>query len=306
MYPNSGGTSANLLSNVAYESTSVLLFLDVHLLIVCVNVKHHNTDSPVVDIAYLARAEHRVPTLAALTERPRSRSELCELTGVSSSTMRRTLDEFDDRLWIRKDGYEYVATRLGEAIASGMAELIERVETERGLRAVWHWLPDAISELPFETWSDLTITVAEPDAPYRPVGRFKSLLGETTTVRFLRPEVALMDLCFDLLYQQISEGVDVTLIDRMECHTYFFSTYPTRSSEMIKQDNFTILEHDDMPPYGIGLLDECVTISCYEQDSGTVHAVIDTEAPAVREWATSVYETHRSDARPVEPRKSVE
>jgi len=259
-----------------------------------------------VDIAYLSRAEHRVQTLAALAEGSRSRSELCEMAGVSSSTMRRTLAEFDTRLWIRKDGYQYVATRLGEAIASGMEDLIERVETERGLRAVWHWLPDAISDLPFETWADLTITVAEPDAPYRPVGRFKSLLKETTTVRFLRPEVALMDLCFDLLYQQICEGVDVTLIDRIECHTYFLSTYPNRSSEMVQQDNFTILEHDDMPPYGIGLLDECITISCYEQDSGTVHAVIDTDAPAVREWATSVYETHRSGARRVEPRTSVE
>lgn len=269
-------------------------------------MQQNNTGSPVTDIAYLTRAEHRIPTLVALTERLRSRSELCEVTGVSSSTMRRTLDEFDDRLWIRKDGYQYVATRLGEAIASGVAELIERVKTERTLRAVWHWIPDAISELPFETWSELTMTVAEPDAPYRPVERFKSLLRKTTTVRFLRPEVALMDPCFDLLHQLIGEGMDMTLIDRLECHRYFLSTYPNRSSEMVQQGNFTILEHDDMPPYGIGLLNDSVIVSCYEQDSGTVHALIDTDTPAVREWATSVYETHRSDAHPIEPQKSVE
>lgn len=269
-------------------------------------MRQYNTDSPVVDIAYLARSEHRIPTLVALTERPRSRSELCELAGVSSSTMRRTLDEFNGRLWIRKDGYQYVATRLGEAIASGMEDLIDRVETERKLRSVWRWVPDAISEFPFETWSELTITVAEPDAPYRPVGRFQSLLRETTTVRFLRPEVALMDLCFDLLYQLIAEGVDMTLIDRPECHRYFLSTYPDRSSEMVQQDNFTVLEHDDLPSHGIGLLDDCVTISCYEQDSGTVYALIDTDAPAIREWAESLYETHRAGARHVELQKSAE
>lgn len=269
-------------------------------------MKHQTGDSAFVDIAYLARSEHRVPTLVALTECPRSRSELCELAGVSSSTMRRTLDEFDDRLWIRKDGYQYVATRLGEAIASGMEDLIDRVETERKLRSVWHWLPDAISEFPFETWSDLTITIAEPDAPYRPVGRFRSLLQETTDVRFLHPEVGLMDLCFDLVYQLVGEGADITLIDRPECHAYFLSTYPKRSSELVQQDNFTILEHDDLPPYGVGLLDGCVTISCYEADSGTVHAVIDTEAPAVREWANAVYETHRSSSHHAEPQQSAE
>nr|WP_246308077.1 hypothetical protein [Halobaculum salinum] len=83
-------------------------------------MNHRNGSSAIVDIAYLTRSEHRVPTLVALTERPRSRAELCELTGVSSSTMRRTLDEFGDRRWIRKEEYQYVATRLGEAIASGM------------------------------------------------------------------------------------------------------------------------------------------------------------------------------------------
>ncbi len=264
------------------------------------------TASPIVDIAYLARSEHRIPTLLSLTERPRSRSELCELGGVSSSTMRRTLDEFDDRLWIRKEGYQYVATRLGEVIASGMEDLIERIETERKLRHVWHWLPDEISDFPFETWSDMTITVAEPDAPYRPVRRFESLLRNTTTIRFLRPEVALMDLCFDLLYQMVGEDVEMTLIDRPKCHTYFHTTYPRRSSEMMQQDNFVILEHDDLPQYGTGLLDRCVVVSCYEEDSGTVYALIDTDAPAVREWAKSAYDTYRASARPVELEPSTE
>lgn len=264
------------------------------------STSHRTPDSPIGDIAYLARSKHRIPALVAMTERPRSRSELCEVTGVSSSTIRRTLNEFEDRLWIRKDGYQYVATRLGEAIASGMEDMIDRVETERELRDVWHWLPDEVCEFPIETWSELNVTVADPDVPYRPVSRFESLLKKTTTIQYLRPEVALMDPCFDALYQQVNDGVDVTLIDRPNCHTYFLSTYPERSSNLLQQDNFTVLEHDELPPYGTGLLDERVTISCYEQNSGAVQAVIDTDVQAVREWAQSVYEHYRSNARPIE------
>ncbi len=269
-------------------------------------MSHHKTDSPVSDIAYLTRSDHRIRTLVALTERPRSRSELCELTGVSSSTMRRTLDEFDERCWVRKDEYQYVATRLGETIASGMERLIERVETERKLRHIWDWLPDAVSDLPFETWSELTITIAEPEMPYRPVNRFESLLGETTALQFLCPGVALMDLCFERLYRLVVGGADVTFIDRPECHAYFLSTYPNRCVEMMKQDNFTVLAHDSLPSYGVGLLDRCVTVSCYEQDSGTVHALADSDAPPVREWAERVYETYRSSACRFEPQQSVE
>jgi len=264
-------------------------------------IPHQNTDSPIGDIAYLARSEHRVPTLLALTERPRSRSELCELAGVSSSTIRRTLDEFEDRFWIRKDGYQYTAPRLGEVVASGMEDLIERVETERKLRDIWHWLPEEVSGFSIETWESMTITVAEPDSPYRPIDRFESLLEEATELRLVRPEIALMEPCFEVLVHLIDEGVDVILVARPESHTYFLSTYPERSSDMMQQDNFTVLEHDALPQCGTGLLDERVAISCYERDSGTVHVLIDTDVAAVREWAQSVCETYASEAQPVEP-----
>ena len=270
------------------------------------NVEHRTPDSPIGDIAYLARSEHRVPVLVALTERPRSRSELCEVAGVSSSTMRRTLDEFEDRIWIRKDGYQYVATRLGEEVAVGVERLLERIETERKMRHIWHWLPDQMGAFPIETWAALTVTVADPDFPYRPVNRFESLLRKATTVRLIRPEISLMEPCFDVLRRLVEDGVDITLIARPTCHTYFFSTYPEHSPKMVERDNFTVLAHDELPPYGIGHLDADATISCFEQDSGTVQALIDTDAPAVLEWAESLYERYETEARPVEARQIVE
>lgn len=254
--------------------------------------------TPLDDIEFLARSEHRVTALVALARRPQSRADLIELTGASTSTIGRTLREFERRRWIEKDGHQFDATQLGTFVATGMRELIERLETEQRLRDVWQWLPSETSGFTVEMASDAVVTVAGADNPYAPVRRFESLLRATTTLRFLRPEVALMDLCFDILYQRVENGVEMTLIDRPECHTYFLSTYPARSSQMVERDNFTILEHDDLPPYGIGLLDDGVAISCYEQGSGTVHAVIDTDAPAACKWAESTYESYRREARP--------
>ncbi|WP_433634041.1 helix-turn-helix transcriptional regulator [Halomicrococcus sp. NG-SE-24] len=216
------------------------------------------------------------------------------------------MSEFEDRNWVRKEGYQYVATRLGEAIATGMEDLIELSETEQKLRDIWHWLPDEVIELPTETWSELTVTLPEPDSPYRPVNRFKSLLQQTNEVRYLRPEVALMEPCFDALLSLIDAGVDMTLIDRPSCHAYFITTYPERSLEMEKRDNFTVLEHDKLPQCGIGLLETRVIISCYEQDSGSVQALIDTDVPAIREWAESTYASFEIDARPVTPEAYME
>jgi predicted transcriptional regulator len=210
------------------------------------------------------------------------------------------LDEFEDRIWIDKDGYRYTATRLGEVVASGMEELIERIETERKLRDVWHWLPDEVRDSTVEEWAAMTVTVAEPDAPYRPVNRFESLLESTNELRLVRPEIALMEPCFDVLVQLIEEEVEVVLVARPDSHTYFLSTYPERSSAMMERDCFTVLEYDDLPPYGTGILDDRVVISCYVEDSGMVRALVDTDEPAVREWALSVYDTYTAKAQPVE------
>lgn len=116
----------------------------------CISGMASSTGSPIDDIAYLARSEHRAPTLVALTVRPRSRSELWEMTGVSSSTIRRTLREFEGRSWIRRNEYQYEATPLGAFVASAVAELIERVEVERTLRHVWQWLPNEESGFTLE------------------------------------------------------------------------------------------------------------------------------------------------------------
>lgn len=109
-----------------------------------------------------------------------------------------------------------------------------------------------------------------------------------------------MEPCLNVLRHLLNEGVDVVLVDRPRSHAYFLSTYPERSSEMMQQDNFTVLEHDDLPPHGIGLLDERAAISCYERDSGTVRALIDTDAALLHEWAQSAIEMYTAEAQPVD------
>ncbi|MFW6448106.1 MAG: helix-turn-helix transcriptional regulator [Halobacteriota archaeon] len=257
--------------------------------------------APIDDIAYLARSQHRVEALVAMTERPRSRSELCELTGVSSSTVRRTLGEFQDRIWVRRTGYQFVATPLGEAVATGMEALIERVETEQAMRSVWASLPEIFSDFDVETWAEFHITVAEPDAPYRPIARFDDLIETAASLRIIRPEVAMMEPCFDRICQLVHDGVDVTIVDRPSCHEYFLRTYPERSISLLEYDNFSVLEHVDLPENGIGLVDDRVTVTCFGHESGTVQALLDTEAAAVRAWADARIETHLDAATPLDP-----
>ena len=251
------------------------------------------TNSPIDDIAYLTRSEHRAPTLVALTVRPRSRSELWEMTGVSSSTIRRTLGEFEERNWIYRNGYRYETTQLGAFIASAMAELIERFETERTVRDIWQWLPGDESGFAIEMCSDAVVSVAEADDPYRPINRFLSLIRETNEFRFVGFDLALLEPCKDEFCQLIIDGMQTEIIDPPSVAKYIRSTYPELSSKTLESGNLTIRLHDDLPPFGIGIFDQRIAISGYDSDSVTVRVLVDTDAPEAREWAESIYQSYR-------------
>lgn len=251
------------------------------------------------DVAFLARSEHRITVLDALADQPRDRRELRTLTGVSASTICRTLREFEERRWIRKNGHYYEATQPGVFVARGIVELIERTEIERGLRDVWPLLAIEDGELRIEALSDAVVTVATADDPYRPINRFVSLLRETDRFRFAGPELALLEPCRDELRRRIVDGMETEIIDPPGAARRILSTYPEHCADPLDSGNLTVLVCEELPAYGLCLFDGRVGVCGYDPDSGTVRALIDTDAPAVREWAESTYESHRREARPV-------
>lgn len=259
----------------------------------------HRAGSPIDDISYLARSEHRIPTLIALTDCARSRSALCEMTGVSSSTIRRTLNEFEDRNWVSKEANQYEATQLGEIIASGVEDLIERVESERKLRDVWHWLPDEESGFTVEMCSGAVVTVADSDEPYRPVNRFLSLAQQTDRYRFIGCNMASLDPCEEELGRLVREGMQMEFIDSLSVIERRRSTDSALFSEKTDCENLTAWVHEDLPLRGIGLFDDRVLVSGYDSDSGEVRVLLDTENSEAREWAESKFASYKDEARPL-------
>lgn len=250
---------------------------------------------PLDDIAYLVRSDHRIPTLVALKSRARSRSELWEMAGVSSSTIRRTLTEFEKRDWIRKDEYKYETTQLGEFVASAMVDLIDRADTEQQLRDVWQWLPDEDSGFTLEMCADATITIAEANNPYRPVNRFSSLLAETDHFRFVGLDVAMFEPCKDELAEQIQAGMQAEFINPPRVAKYIRNSCSELFSETLEAGDLTLHLHNNLPSYGVGLFDERVVVTGYDPDAVTVRVLIDTDDPEARDWAESIYHTYRRE-----------
>ena len=253
------------------------------------------TSTPLDEVEFLARSDHRVTALAALARRPQSRADLLAMTGVSQSTIGRTLRAFEDRNWIRRDGQYYEATQLGTFVAEGIRELIDRFETERSLRNVWQWLPSKASGFTIEMMSDAVVTVAETDDPYRPVNRFRSLLRETDQFRFVGFDLALLEPCKDELCQRTIDGMQTEILDPPSVVDHIRSAYPEQFAAALESGNLTLRVRDDLPPYGVGIFDERIAITGYDPTTGTVKVLTDTDAPEAREWAESIYTAYRRE-----------
>jgi len=253
----------------------------------------YDSKNPIDDITYLTRSQHRGPTLIALTVRPRSRSELWEMAGVSESTIRRTLGEFEERGWVDRDGYQYEATQLGAFVATGMAELIERVEIEQKLRDVWQLLPDEDSGFTIDMCSEATVTVAGPEDPSRPVTRFCTLLEETDRLRITGLDVAMLDSCKTELCSGIVDGMETELINPPRVADYIRSNCPDLFSEALESGNLDVRLHDALPPYGISIFDDRTAIIGYDGESVMVRVLVDTDTADTREWAESTFTSHR-------------
>nr|WP_209309613.1 MarR family transcriptional regulator [Halomicroarcula amylolytica] len=215
------------------------------------------------------------------------------MTGVSESTIRRTLSEFEERDWVQRDGYQYEATQLGAFVASAMADLIDRVETERKLREVWRLLPDEESGFTIEMCAEATVTVADPEDPSRPVSRFCSLIEETERLRFTGLDVAMLDSCKTELCERVVDGMETELINPPRVANYIRSECPDLFSEALDSGNLDIRLHDELPRFGVSILDDRIAITGYDREGVMVRVLVDTDDPGAREWAESTFTSHR-------------
>ncbi len=262
--------------------------------------------SPREDVEFLARSAHRVGVLGRLADRPHERVELREATGASSPTLGRVLGDFEGRRWVVRQGHRYELTPLGEFVADRFEDLLDAMTTERKLRDVWRWLPREMEGFSVELFADAVVSYPGPRYPYEPVERVTHLIERTdamfgfgtTVFKTINVEAVCEGVLDDMTYEYIYSP------DVLEATV---ACAPERVAAAAARDNCTILVHDALPDEdrcGLGIFDDCMGICCHDSATGMLEAIVDTESAAAREWAVSVYDRYRAEARPLDPKEA--
>lgn len=258
--------------------------------------------SSIEDIEFVASSKHRVGVLEALAERGCDRDELRSWTGASSPTMGRVLGDYEDRRWIERIGPTYELTPLGEFVAERFADLRDAMETERKLRDVWLWLPREMDGFSVELFADAVIAYPGPGYPYEPVERVIELVEESDSMCGLGTTV-FKSIANEAVCLAVLDGMAFEYVYPPDVLAATVAWAPEMVERAASRDHCTVLVHDDLPDRtrcGIGIFDHRVGICCHDADSRALLAWIDTDAPEAREWAFSIFERYRQEARPAD------
>ena len=258
-------------------------------------------DSTLDDIEFLASSHHRVGVLDALIETPCDRRDLRSATGASSPTMGRILTDLEDRHWITKEGRTYRVTDLGEFVATRLGAFRDAMRLEGSLREIWPWLPYELDEFSVELFDDVVVSRPGPGYPYQPVERITELVQEAGMMRGFGM-VMLKSSNLEAFFTRSLDDLQSDYVYPPNVFAQILAWDPESVLRAVRHRNCTVRIHADLPlddQCGICLFDDHVSICCYDGETGSLQATIDTGSAELVSWAESCYERYRAEAKPV-------
>ncbi|MFC7216359.1 helix-turn-helix transcriptional regulator [Saliphagus sp. GCM10025334] len=259
-----------------------------------------NTAGNRVDTDRLGDIVRHGPVLEALLEKPLDRGEIEDRLDVSRATSHRFTQWLGEQGFAEKVDGRFQLTGRGEVVAEEVLRFEANVQTAHRLTPLLDVICEDHREFVVEPFVDATVTVAEPDDPYRPVERFISLVQESETFRGFNT-THMAPLVLGGFHEQLFDATDTEIVYLPHIAETLFDTYPERAQKAIESGHLTLRTRDQLP-YGLALFDERVGIGGYDETTGLMQVFVDTDAPIAMEWAERVYDSVRADSETLDSR----
>lgn len=249
------------------------------------------------DAKFLTDVLRRLPFLTELRGGPRTRRDLAETLGLSRSTVYRATTELTEAGLVERREGRHALTGSGEAVTCDAGRFRNRAISAWRLAPLYETLAGCPVEIDPGPFADATVTVAAPDAPYAPVRRFASLVGETDELAGF-DTTAVDPSGFRYLADRIRGGMVTEVVYEPPVVERLAATHPEEVETLAACDHLEVLVHDDLP-FGLALFDDRVGLGGYETETGVLRTYVDTDDPDALAWAEDVYERYRAEAEPV-------
>lgn len=238
------------------------------------------------------------PVLEVLLEERLDRREIEACLDVSQATSHRYTQWLDEQGFVEKVDGRFQLTWRGAVTAEEILRFEANVRTAHRMTPLLDAVCEDHRDFILEPFVDATITVAEPNDPYKPIERFIALVSESDTFRGFNT-THMAPLILGEFHQQVFEETNTEIIYLPHIVEKLFETYPERAQEAIDSGHLALRTRDELP-YGLALVDERVGIGGYDDETGLMQVFVDTDAPIAWEWAERVYASVRADSSPLD------
>lgn len=252
------------------------------------------------DEGILETAVARRPVLSALADGPHHRRELQSELDVSKTTCHRIVRTFDDHGLLRRteDGYELTAK--GQLLEAHVDEYYENVRATFLLDSLVSAFEESDVEFDVEPFADARITRPDPDDPNVPLNREFELFRDADRFSIVDGNQHVPTLYLEQLYEMGIEkgmvGEHIAPKSVVEKRVTEFPDVHKRHAEVDAKLKYRIC--DDVS-FGVALYDrEHVVVRAYDDETGSIAVMVDTDDPAAVEWAEGVLDHYREEADP--------
>lgn len=236
------------------------------------------------------------PVLQTLLEGPKDRREIETALDVSRATSHRFVRWLDEHGYAEKHESRYRLTGPGEAVAEETLRFEVNVGTAHRLAPLLSRICEDHQDFVVEPFVDATVTEADPTDPHRPIRRLETLLAKTSSLRGFNT-THLVPRSFEDLHERIVADIETEFVHLPNVAETLVEAYPEKARRAMARGDLALRSRDGLP-YGLVILDDHVAIAGYDEDTGALHVLVDTDAPIARQWAERVYEAVRSDSDP--------
>ena len=254
-------------------------------------------DTPREQILFLARAESRVQTVKHLFKSgPATQRTLRTELDASRTTVSRSLQSLAEKGWVEESQNEYRLTRAGRVIAQEFTGMLDTVEAAGELEEFYRWFPADLDSPDFFA-ADVAVTYSTDAAPYAAAEKQSKILHTADRLRILLPATDL-DSTRTITEQVTERGLDVETVVSPDVGALFESDeFKSLVMEMEESGFSRFYVSQDELPFYLGLADDGRVQIGLADDEGIPRALLETTDETIRNWATEIYESYRSDAR---------
>ncbi len=229
----------------------------------------------------------RYPVLAALAERPQTRSELADRLEVSRATVHRATETLLDLGLVEESPGSLAITTLGRVALVSERNSRRAIEAGTAMAPVLEHLESDLLVENLHRFADVEVLVDDDRNPMQIERHIVESIDDTARMQRATNWHLSTQEVLDTILRNIDEGMPYDLIVPSENWRYMQADFPEELERYGPLENLAIYVNDDIP-FSFYVFDRGVQVSAFN-DGGKIVALAETDAEATVEWVERLF-----------------